>query len=102
MIGPRKSTLTPITACDLPLESRVAERPAAIRRTTQIVEESVFERSPKQRPVFLLPLSLCTADPVVKFVTGHKRIGCALGMGAVARPTIVRATVAARHGRLVG
>jgi hypothetical protein len=35
---------------DPPLESRVAERPAAIRRSTQIVEESVFERNPKQRP----------------------------------------------------
>jgi hypothetical protein len=87
---------------DPPLESLLAKRPAAIRRSTQIVEESVFERGPKHRPVSHLPLSLCPADPVVKFMTGHKRIGCALGMGAIARPTIARATVAARHGRLLG
>jgi hypothetical protein len=71
------------------LEARITERPTAIRRRAQAIDEALVERGAKQVPVLLLPLGRRSAEPVVELVSGQQRIGGALCVGAIARPAIV-------------
>src|SRR6266568_1184132 len=74
---------------DLLLEARVAERPAAIRCGAQVLHEVLVQRGAKQRAILLLARGRRTPKPVIEFMTGQKKIGSALRMGAIARPAIV-------------
>ncbi len=74
--------------CDLPLEPRVAERPAAIRRRAQAIDDSLIERCTKQGVVRCLPFGRRAAKSIIEIMTGQQRISCACAR-AIARPAIV-------------
>ena len=83
---------------NLPFEARVAERPAAIRCGAQVLDEILVQRGAKQRAILLLSCGRRTSNSVIKFMTGQKKIGRALRMGAMARPAIVEKWGQSRFG----
>ena len=75
---------------DLSLEARVPERPTAIGRRTQAVDEAGIERGSKQRPVLFVSLGRSPADPVKEFVAGQQRINLTQRMRMIARTSDIR------------
>ena len=74
---------------DRPLELLAAERPAAVGRGAQIVDERRVEGVAEERPVFVLPVRPRAAERAIEFVLCQQGVGRALGVGAVARPAPV-------------
>jgi hypothetical protein len=52
---------------NLQLEARVAERPAAVRCGTQVLDEILVERGAKQRAILLLSRGRRTPKPAIAF-----------------------------------
>lgn len=58
----------------LPFESRVAECPATMRRSAQLLDKCVIERGAKQRPVSRLPIGGRLGNPPINLMIRNKGV----------------------------
>jgi hypothetical protein len=73
---------------DLPREARVAERPAAIGRRPQPLDEFAVEREAEERAIFLAARVAAAPERTIDRMLAEQRVGGAVGMRPVARSAI--------------